>query len=521
MAISIGIDLGTTNSVVSYWNRGKVETINIDSRPTFPSVISYKDGQIISGYQAKSRLLLDPNNSVSSSKREIGNKNASYTIGGKNITPTDVAYEILKAIKEKVEYNLGESISSAVVTVPAYFTSEQREATLEAAKRAGLNVLRLVPEPTAAAISYGLNQCKDQTIMVYDLGGGTFDISILKVRGNDFEVLAVDGDSRLGGDDFDNVILNYLYDVVREELGINISLKKDRKYMEAKQKMKEACEKAKIELSDAEYTDILIPNLIDDYCLDVELNRESYYKMIEPILNKTIDKMKSVLNYAKLSNDDIDRVILVGGSTKSPIIKELVKREIKDPFVAPNVDEVVSHGAAILAFNLDTPDDMLNANTPNIKVTEKIVHSYGIDLLNSKDELYYSVLLKKGMEIPISKCVLTYTSTPFQERTVMNVIRGEYYNDLDNNEKLGKLEINISKPNINHIPFGTIFEIDENMIIHFTNIELGYKNPITQDLVSNAKRDLLSKELPTLDIDEIRNLIDKNLVNYKYLKIEG
>lgn len=477
MSIVIGIDLGTTNSVVSYLKRGKAEVIPIDGKNTFPSVLSIRDGEVIVGSQAKARMLISPKTSVASTKRDIG-KDIKYNLETKNLTPEDVAYYILKTLKEKASNVLGEKVEQAVITVPAYFTSEQREATKRAAERAGLGVLRLMPEPTAAALDYGIDQDKDQTIMVYDLGGGTFDISIMKVEKNDFEVLAVDGDSRLGGDDFDEIICSMIYKKVNKELGINIILEKDKKYTSAVVKMKEASEKAKIDLSDLEETEIIIPNLIDDYSFEMALTRKEFNSAVEPLLNRTIAKIYNALKLANLSEDDIDRVILVGGSTKMPIIKEKVKTFIRDPYVAPNVDEVVARGAAIMAGSLYVPDNYKKGPSVSldkeIVVKEKTVFTYGIDMLDQNNNVYFRPIIKRGTTLPAKGAVLGYTSRPFQDEVVMAVYRGES-KCIQENEYLGELSLSIVNASREHLPVCGLFEIDENMIIAFTSVEIPEK----------------------------------------------
>jgi len=515
MSIIVGIDLGTTNSVVSYWKRGKAQTIEIDGSNTFPSVISIKDGQVLSGMQAKSRLLIDPSNSIASTKRDMGT-DAVYTLNGKKMTPIDVSCEILRILKLRIEEKLGEKISKAIITVPAYFKSEQREATLQAARNAGLEVLRLIPEPTAAAIAYGLNQGKAQTIMVYDLGGGTFDISIMKVMGNDFEVVAVDGDSRLGGDDFDDAISKLLYKQITKDTGEDVEYKKERPYINARQKIKEASEKAKIELSEKDYIEIIIPNLIGDYSLEFELTIKEFSSLIRPLLNKTIDKMKNVLNQAKMTSDDIDRVILVGGSTKSPLVKEIVKREIRDPYMAQNVDEVVSNGAAILAANLGTPKQERNdLNLPDIYIKEKTVHSYGIDLIDMDSNVkYYHVITPRGSLLPLRTGMICCTAMPYQSGVTTNVYRGES-RKLSSNEKIGSLTLKISTPQKDYVSVGAIFEIDENMIIKFTSVELG-NNSYTDNIIDDA----LGND-GILNIKDIDQLILENKIKYEQVDIDA
>ncbi|AGX41678.1 Hsp70 family protein [Clostridium saccharobutylicum] len=478
MGIIVGIDLGTTNSAVACLRRGKVQIVQIDGKNTVPSVVALRNDEIIVGQQAKSRLLIDPKNSVASSKREIG-KDVHYNLGGKIFTPEDVAVNILKTIKMKASEALGEEVEEAVVTVPAYFTSEQRQITKSAAERAGLKVLRLMPEPTAAALDYGIDQNKNQTLMVYDLGGGTFDISIMQVKGNNFEILAVDGDSRLGGDDFDQVICNLLYKQINKDLNISITLEKERKYISAVTKVKEAAEKAKIDLSDMDEVEVILPNLIDDYCLEKTITRNEFNELSKPLIDRTIEKMNMAMKSINYTEDDIDRVILVGGSTKMPIIRESVKNRIKEPYMAPNVDEVVARGAALMATSLATPDYQKKSGIDLLKkivVKEKTVFTYGIDLLDRYNKLVFTPIIKKGSMLPALDGVIGATSRPYQERVLLNVFRGD--NPVPNeNEYLGELVLDINKPMQQEIPILALFEIDENMIIRFRSVQL----PISQE----------------------------------------
>lgn len=513
MSINLGIDLGTSNTVVSYWKNRKINTVSIDGKTTFPSVISIKDDLVLCGMQSKARILIDPSRSISSSKRDIGT-NKTYNIDGKLITPREVACEILKVIKDKTEKLLNESIDGVVVTVPAYFTSEQREDTLYAAEKAGLKVLRLIPEPTAAAIAYGLGNNKNEKIMVYDLGGGTFDVSILSVNNNDFDVISVDGDSKLGGDDFDNIICNLIYKKINLDLSIDILLKTDKQHIIAKQRIKEAAEKAKIELSYGNLTEIIIPNLLNNYCLEFELTRDEYNNAIMPIVNKTILKVRDVLNKANLKQDDIDKVILVGGATKMPIIKDVLKNEIKDPYIAGNVDEIVSNGAAILAANLSKIDLRKTSNDlPQIFIKEKTVISYGIGMLDKDKNLYFNIIIPRGSLLPCKSGIIGFTNHPYQEEVNMTIYRGESVY-IDHNEKIGELVLPIFKKSPSDVPVGAIFEVDDNMIIKFTAIEFN-----NDELDYNIIYDAINNN-GILDVERVQNLVCNNKVRYSEVKID-
>ncbi|MFL0194062.1 Hsp70 family protein [Clostridium sp. WILCCON 0269] len=504
MSIVVGIDLGTTNSVISYVKRGRVETILLDGKNTFPSVISINNGKIITGYPAKAKLLMDPLNTVGSTKRDMG-KEAIYIIGKQKMTPQDAACEILKAIKEKAEFTLGEKITDAVITTPAYFTSEQRKATKNAGRKAGFNVLRLMAEPSAAAVSYGLNQNKDQIIMVYDLGGGTFDVSIMKIKGNRFEAIALDGDARLGGDDFDEKICDVIYGRIKEDIKIDIKAGKEREYMAARQKIKEAAENAKIELSSRENTSIIIPNILKDYHLDFELSRDEYCDLIKPLVDRTIEKVKVVLKDANMTAEDIDRLILVGGATKDPIIRETLKKEVRDPFTAPNVDEVVSNGAAILALSLsnsvasEESSSISDIFKEDFILDEKVNFSYGVALLNNENILEFCPIIAKNALIPCKSGLIAYTVDQYQEVVTFRVFRGEDKN-LKKDEEIGQLKISITKPVKEEVAVGAIFEMDDDNIIHFTAVELmdnSYTIPVIHRAIeNNGKLDLnLTEEL--------------------------
>ncbi|WP_294374659.1 Hsp70 family protein [uncultured Clostridium sp.] len=501
MSIIIGIDLGTTNSVAAYIKRGKVEIIPIEGKNTMPSVIAFRNDEIIVGEQAKSRLLIDPKNCIASSKREIG-RDAHYNLGGNIFTPEDAAYRILKKIKEKSEEYLSENIKEAVVTVPAYFTSEQRKITKSAAERAGFKVLRLMPEPTAAALDYGIDQNKDQTIMVYDLGGGTFDISIMKVKDNDFEILAVDGDSHLGGDDFDEVISGILYHQVQKDLNVVLSLQKDRKYISAMTKIKEAAEKAKKDLSDMEETEVIIPNLIDDYCLEKVITREEFEDLSRNLVNRTIEKVNNALESIHYTERDIDKVILVGGSTKMPIISETITRKIKEPYMSANVDEVVARGAAIMAVNLSSPDYQDRSGidlSKKINIKEKTVFTYGVDMLDMKDNLIFQPIVRKGSLLPVQNGVIGATSKPFQRKVLFNVYRGDNINPSEN-EYIGELILKIIEPQENEIPVLALFDIDENMIIRFRSVEI----PMTREFMELVEMNDINRIIAYVEMGRLK-----------------
>jgi molecular chaperone DnaK len=471
MGIAIGIDLGTSNSSAAIYRKGKVESIPIEGRKIIPSVVSFKnDGQVLVGNAAKARLYIDPDNSVASSKRYIGKTDKIYKIQNKSLTPVDIAREILTKIKTEASKYLGADVTDAVITIPAYFTDEQREATRKAGEAAGFNVLRLLPEPTAAAIAYGLDKERNQTIMVYDLGGGTFDVSILQVENNSFRVLAVDGDSLLGGDDFDEKIVDYIMEKAKKSIGSSPS-----KGSQTLQRLKEAAEEVKKELSESDIADISIPDILGTH-IEEELDLVTFNKMVQPLLKKTIDKIQEVLSAANLTKRDISRVILVGGSTRMKAVQETVTEQIKKPFIAENVDEIVSQGAAIMAANLSAPD---KDSTPvPIEVQDVTAHSFGIDLIDTsdKDKLKIYHLISKNTSLPCTGANISWTLRPFQTACQLGVYRQEDIVPSDKN-RLGELIVPVSIKPYN-VSVVSLFQLDLDGILTFSCAEIGQDSPI-------------------------------------------
>lgn len=467
MSYAIGIDLGTTNSVVSVYRKGLVETLKIDGRSTMPSVVSFREkGDILVGQQAKSRMLIDPENTVFSSKRFMGDRGKTYLVGGKVLTPVNIASIILKQLIKGAQVALSEDIWDVVITVPAYFDELQKEDTKRAGEEAGLNVLRIIPEPTSAAIAYGLEKEKNQTIMVYDLGGGTFDISILEIRGHNFHVKAVGGDSRLGGDDFDSEIMKLAAHYFKKQTGIDIFSTNSKEGRIAQQRLKETAEKAKIDLSEAESAFIDLPDCMG-HPLSLEVSLPKYNELIEPLLQHTINCMKTVFKDAKLTPKDIDRVILVGGSTKNKRVREIVAQHVKEPYIADRVDEVVSHGAAIVASNLFLPEE----NVRPIEISDVTAHSLGIDMIDEKERLVFHPIIPRQTSYPCRMGFLGSTIVPLQSMVKMRVFRGED-SVPDENTYLGELELPVSPPQETFVPIGVIFGLDADGIIHFTAIQL-------------------------------------------------
>lgn len=510
MTYAVGIDLGTTNSVIAIYRRGTAETLRIDGRSTMPSVVSFRDDtNILVGQPAKSRLLLDPENTVASTKRFMGDLSKSYKLAGNSLTPVNIASLILKRLVESARKELGNAeIWDAVITVPAYFTEDQKEDTKRAGEEAGLNVLRLLPEPTAAAIAYGLDKEKDQTLLVYDLGGGTFDVSILSVTGNRFTVKTVGGDGNLGGDDFDLAIVDWVNKDFKAKTGIDLLAEKGKAAMSARQRLKEAAETAKIELSQSDRAMITIPDCLG-HPIDLEITLAQYNSLIEPMLLRTVECMKSVLRDAKLSGEDIDRVILVGGSTKNRAVREIVAREIREPYTSERVDEVVAHGAAIMASSLYAPDSV------DIDVSEKTSHSLGIIMTNELDKEIFQPVILRQTTYPCELGALGFTGVPRQEQVRLRVQRGENMNNPDRNTNLGELMLPVSPPQNDQVPVGAIFTLDENGIIHFTAVQFPLNSSVAP-ILSHA-----SDHNGSLDVATAKALIASGEAKARSITIDS
>ena len=507
MGYAVGIDLGTTNSVISVCRRGVPCTLLVDGRSTMPSVISFRDdGNLLVGQAAKARMLLDPETTVVSVKRSIGEHGKVYHIGRKEYSPIDISSLILKRLVEAARKELGSEVLDAVITVPAYFTEAQRQDTKLAGEQAGLNVLRLIPEPTAAAIAYGLDKGKDQTILVYDLGGGTFDVSILTIHGNRFDVKAVGGDCHLGGDDFDQAIVEWAAGKFKQQTGIDLLHDKSLQGRQSVQRLKEAAEAAKIELSLSASAIIEIPDVLGRP-LSLEISINEYNKLIAPLLKHTVDCLHAVMRDAHMRPDDIDRVILVGGSTKNRAVQDIVSFEVKDPYIADRVDEVVSHGAAILAANMYLPDE---DNLP-IEVSNVTAHSLGINMMNADEELYFRPIIQRQTTYPCKFGVLGSTRYPDQDEVIMTVYRGESP-DPAQNTSLGELNLPISPPSPEIVPVAAIFELDADGIIHFTAVQL----PLSDEVI-----EYITDQNEKLDVAAVEKLIQQRVAKAKTILVKS
>ena len=478
MAKIIGIDLGTTNSCVAVLEGGEPVVIpNSEGGRTTPSVVAFtKDGERLVGQVAKRQAVVNSERTVISIKREMGS-NHTVDIDGKKYTPQEISSMILAKLKKDAEAYLGEPVKQAVITVPAYFSDSQRQATKDAGKIAGMEVLRIVNEPTAAAFAYGLDksEAKNQKVMIYDLGGGTFDVSILDIGDGVFEVLATSGNGRLGGDDFDKRIIDYMVDEFKKSNGIDLSQDKM-----AMQRLKEAAEKAKIELSSVLKTNINLPFITADATgpkhLDIDLTRSKFDQMTEDLVKATIGPMKTAMEDAKLSYSDISRVILVGGSTRIPAVVDAVKRITgKDPYKGINPDECVAMGAAIQAGILagDVNDVILLDVTPL---------SLGIETLGG----VCTKIIERNTTIPTSKSQIFSTAADNQTSVDIHVLQGERPMAADN-KTLGRFSLTGIPPVRRGIPQIEVkFDIDANGIVHVTATDKGTNKAQSIDITAST-----------------------------------
>ncbi|RAP76738.1 molecular chaperone DnaK [Paenibacillus montanisoli] len=463
MSKVIGIDLGTTNSCVAVMEGGEAVVIpNPEGNRTTPSVVGFKkDGERIVGESAKRQAITNPDRTIMSIKRHMGT-NHKEVIDGKDFSPQEISAIILQKLKADAEAYLGQNVTQAVITVPAYFNDSQRQATKDAGKIAGLEVLRIVNEPTAAALAYGLEKSEDQTILVYDLGGGTFDVSILELGDGFFEVKATSGDNRLGGDDFDQVIIDYLVSEFKKEQGVDLS--KDKA---AVQRLKDAAEKAKKELSGMLTSTISLPfiTMVDGVPqhLELSLTRAKFEELSAGLVERTLGPTRQALSDAGMSPSDIDKVVLVGGSTRIPAVQEAVKKLIgKEPHKGVNPDEVVALGAAVQA-------GVLTGDVKDVVLLDVTPLSLGIETAGG----VFTKMIERNTTIPTSKSQVFSTYADNQPSVEIHVLQGERQMAAGN-KTLGRFtlgDIPLAPRGVPQIEVS--FDIDANGIVNVSALDKG------------------------------------------------
>ena len=496
MAKVIGIDLGTTNSVVAVMEGGEPTVItNQEGSRLTPSVVGFaKNGERLVGQLAKRQAVSNPDRTISSIKRHMGEGSYRVTVDDKKYSPEEISAMILQKLKADAEAYLGETVSQAVITVPAYFNDSQRQATKDAGKIAGLDVLRIVNEPTAASLAYGIDKTDDHTIMVYDLGGGTFDVSILDVGDGVFEVKATNGDTHLGGDDFDKKIMDWMVDEFKKAEGIDLST--DRMAM---QRLREAAEKAKIELSGVMSTNINLPFITagadGPKHLDMDLTRAKFEAMTADLVERTMGPVRQAMSDAGLSTSDISKVILVGGSSRIPAVQAAIKALMgKEPYKGVNPDECVAVGAAIQAGVLSGEE-----GTGNVLLLDVTPLSLGIETLGG----VFTKIIDRNTTIPTSKKQVFSTAADNQPSVDIHVLQGEREMAADN-KTLGRFELSGIPAAPRGIPkIEVSFDIDANGIV----------NVSAKDLGTGKEQKITITSSGTLDKDEVDRMVKEAEAN--------
>ena len=485
MAKTIGIDLGTTNSCVAVIEGGEPVVIaNAEGARTTPSVVAFsKTGERMVGQVAKRQAITNPERTISSIKREMGS-DYKVTVDGKSYTPQEISAMILQKLKADAEAYLGETVSSAVITVPAYFTDAQRQATKDAGKIAGLDVKRIINEPTAAALSYGIDKGEDQKVMVYDLGGGTFDVSIIEMGDGVQEVLATAGNNRLGGDDFDKRVMDWMVSSFKSETGIDLSGDKM-----AMQRLKEAAEKAKIELSGMTSASINLPFITADATgpkhLDMTLSRAKFNELTADLVENTMGPVRQALSDSGLQISQISKVLMVGGSSRIPAVQEAVKNFIgKEPFKGINPDECVAIGAAIQA-------GVLGGEVEGLLLLDVTPLSLGVETMGG----VMTKVIERNTTIPTKKSQIFSTAADGQTQVEVNVLQGEREFAKDN-KQLGLFKLDGIAPAPRGIPqIEVTFDIDANGIVNVSAKDLGTgkEQHITISSSSNMSKEDIDK----------------------------